>query len=119
MTVSAGGCRDRDLAFYERDLALVLHRLYDTANTDHADDRSHEETTSRAVVLQSRSQLAEQLVTATSFIVIAHYKRFEWRVWMKLAIEIVSVWLVVSLPLGILFGRAMAAERLLMTRSAD
>ncbi len=38
---------------------------------------------------------------------------------MTLAIEIVSVWLVVSLPLGILFGRAMAAERLLMTRSAD
>lgn len=38
---------------------------------------------------------------------------------MKLAIGIVSVWLVVSLPLGVLFGRALATGRLLMTRSAD
>lgn len=38
---------------------------------------------------------------------------------MTLAIEIVSAWLVISLPLGILLGRAMATGRLLMTRSAD
>lgn len=38
---------------------------------------------------------------------------------MKLAVEIVGAWLVVSLPLGVLFGRAMATGRLLTMRSAD
>lgn len=37
---------------------------------------------------------------------------------MKLAVEVVSAWLLVSLPLGILFGRAMATGRLLRPGSA-